>query len=366
MTTERDDQDRIDPRSAAPRGADRSAGGRRRQPSSTTAPGGSGCTSQPSDREVRVPPGVTRLRRRELERHRDRLDLRRSRHLQEVQGADRRRLGAGVSGSTQRSFTNEQLGLGWRLACLAQATTDLVVDVPPLDDPTQGSDRRRRPAGDPAAGDPEAVRRADRADPVRPADRPGPAARRDRRPRAARRHPRAAPPSDGRAAVRLQGHGGDRGRRADRRRAWGHDCEPVRDRVRPRHHDRRRHPARHVDRHARRCGVDAQQAAAVRRRRDHPHQRHHARPRRARPAARARRRDAQRAGRRRVQRGRRRPGEGLRDRGGRQRHDGRARARHRSRAARRRAVHHVDRDPARDCSPRDLGVAVHPRAPRRS
>lgn len=31
-----------------------------------------------------------------------------------------------------RSFTSEQLAAGWRLACLAQAQTDLAIDVPPL------------------------------------------------------------------------------------------------------------------------------------------------------------------------------------------------------------------------------------------
>ncbi len=31
-----------------------------------------------------------------------------------------------------RSFTPDQLAAGWRLACLAQATTDLAVEVPPL------------------------------------------------------------------------------------------------------------------------------------------------------------------------------------------------------------------------------------------
>ena len=39
---------------------------------------------------VRVPPGVTRLRLRVVERHRDRLHLRRPRHLPQVQGPGRR------------------------------------------------------------------------------------------------------------------------------------------------------------------------------------------------------------------------------------------------------------------------------------
>ena len=156
---------------------------------------------------------------------------------------------------------------------------------PPAHHPPQGGDRRRRPAGDPAARDPEEVRRARGADAGRPAHRPRPAARRDRRPRAGRRPARAAPAADGAAVRRLQGHGGDRRRGADRRRAGRHDEDAVRDRLRPRDDDRRRHPARRRDRHAGRRGVDAQQAAALRRRRDHPDQRGDDGPRHARPAA---------------------------------------------------------------------------------
>ncbi len=37
-----------------------------------------------------------------------------------------------VSRHDERTFTPAQLGAGWRLACLAQATSDLAVDVPPL------------------------------------------------------------------------------------------------------------------------------------------------------------------------------------------------------------------------------------------
>ena len=92
----------------------------------------------------------------------------------------------------------------------------------PAHHPAQGRHRRRRPAGDPAAGDPEAVRRAHRADPRGPADRPRPAARRDRRPRAARRPARAAPAAGGAARGGLQGHRGRRGRGAHRRRARRH------------------------------------------------------------------------------------------------------------------------------------------------
>ena len=55
------------------------------------------------------------------------------------------------------------------------------------------------------------------------------------------------------------------------RRAGRHDRAPVRDRVRPRHDDRRRDAARPRDRAAGRGALDAQPPAAVRRRRDHPH-----------------------------------------------------------------------------------------------
>ena len=37
-----------------------------------------------------------------------------------------------ISRHDERTFTPAQLGAGWRLACLAQATSDLAVDVPPL------------------------------------------------------------------------------------------------------------------------------------------------------------------------------------------------------------------------------------------
>ena len=52
---------------------------------------GSPCASSPPAPSVRVPPGRDRLRRRLLERHRDRLDLRRPRHVQEVPRPDRGR-----------------------------------------------------------------------------------------------------------------------------------------------------------------------------------------------------------------------------------------------------------------------------------
>ena len=129
-------------------------------------------------RQVRVPPGRHRLRLRVVERHRDRLHLRRPRHLPQVQGAASRATHAGHPPRRAGPSRRDQLDDGWRLACLVSATRDLVVDVPPLTTrpkaATVGVGRQviLRP------GDPEAVRRAGRADARRPAHRPGPAARR--------------------------------------------------------------------------------------------------------------------------------------------------------------------------------------------
>ena len=140
-----------------------------------------------------------RLRRGELERHRHRLHLRRPRHLQEVQGPDRRRQRAGPA--PRRALLHERAARRRLAAGLPRAGDRRPHRRGPApDDPAQGGDRRRRSAGDPAAGDPEAVRRAVRADALRPAARPGPAARRYRRPRAPGRHPRAAPAPDGGSA----------------------------------------------------------------------------------------------------------------------------------------------------------------------
>ena len=89
-------------------------GGRRRRPSmsprpaarrartepldelaASTAPSASGCASCPTAPRCGCP-AARRLRRRELERHRHRLDLRRARHVQQVQGAGLRGRGAGA------------------------------------------------------------------------------------------------------------------------------------------------------------------------------------------------------------------------------------------------------------------------------
>ena len=56
---------------------------------------------------------------------------------------------------------------GWRLACLAQATTDLQGRRAAADHPAQGRHPRGRAPGDPAAGAAEAVRRARASRPCR-------------------------------------------------------------------------------------------------------------------------------------------------------------------------------------------------------
>ncbi len=122
-----------------------------------------------------------------------------------------------------RSFTREQLDQGWRLACLAQATTDLEITVPPLmtrpKAATVGVGRQviLRPAiqkryvelDEPTLSD----QRTDVARLLEAID--------DLELRvdlyALRRLPDGVPP------VRLQVHRRGRGQRADRRRAWGHD-----------------------------------------------------------------------------------------------------------------------------------------------
>ena len=354
------------------RGPDRAA--RRRAGHRTTAPAGSTLslhrrrprTRRPTTAPVRVPPGVTVFDAASLERHRHRLHLRRPRHLQEVQGPGRRRHACRSPRLDVRTFTADQLDDGWRLACLAQATSDLDGRRAAADHPAQGRDRRRRPAGDPAAGDPEAVRRARRADARRPAHRPatGCSTRSTTSSSTAdlhvlRRLPTVLREADFKVTAVVVDEAlidvepGDttdaRGTPSPSTSApppWSPPCStsatgtPVAVRV------------------------DAQQAAAVRRRRDHPDQRHDDGPRRARPAAASwPQRHARRAGRARSAREAGvDPRARLRGRARRQRHDDRARARHRPRAARRRAVRDVDRARRRRCSPPTSGSTVHPRA----
>jgi uncharacterized 2Fe-2S/4Fe-4S cluster protein (DUF4445 family) len=129
MTTQRDDQDRIDPDQLRREGLIVPTGSGERAAHDGT--GRVRLQFQPADREVRVPPGVSVFDAASW--NGIAIDSTCGGHgtckkckVQILQGTvPAQRLDA-------RSFTSEQLGLGWRLACLAQATTDLVVDVPPL------------------------------------------------------------------------------------------------------------------------------------------------------------------------------------------------------------------------------------------
>src|ERR1700709_1996234 len=85
----------------------------------------------PSGREVRVPPGVSVFDAASW--NGIAIDSTCGGHgtckkckVQLVQGT------TPVHRLDRRSFSREQLTAGWRLACLAQATHDLSVDVPPL------------------------------------------------------------------------------------------------------------------------------------------------------------------------------------------------------------------------------------------
>ncbi len=119
------------------------------------------------------PPGAgarrgERVRRRELERHRHRLHLRRPRHLQEVQGADAGRGGGAVGAGHPRVLprrTARRLAAG-----LPGAGRRRRADRrPPAGHPAQGGHRRGRPPGHPAARGAEALPGAGRAVPGRPA-----------------------------------------------------------------------------------------------------------------------------------------------------------------------------------------------------
>ena len=184
-----------------------------------------------------------------------------------------------------RAFDVDELKAGWRLACRAAAVRDLRVEVPPLTTrpkaATVGVGRQviLRPAvqkryvelDEPTLADqrPDIDRLTQAIDDleVRPTLH------------ALRRLPQVLRRADFKVTavvvdeLLIDVEEGDT------------TGDPARDRVRPRHHDRRRDPARPVDRHPGRRALDAQQAAAARRRRDQPDQRDHARPRRAAPAA---------------------------------------------------------------------------------
>ena len=210
-----------------------------------------------------------------MERHRDRLHLRRPRHLQQVQGAGRSTAPCRSPARRSAPSRREQLDDGWRLACLAQATARPRGRRAAADHPAQGRDRRRRPPGDPAARRAEAVRRA------RPS-RPSPDQRTDLdrlldaiddlEPtadlHALRRLPTVLREADFKVTAVVVDEALIDVEPGDTTAA------PLRDRLRPRHHHGGRHPARPRHRHPGRGRLDAQQAAAVRRRRDHPDQRH--------------------------------------------------------------------------------------------
>ena len=238
-----------------------------------------------------------------------------------------------VSAVDPRAFTPDELRDGWRLACRAPARGELVIEVPPLQTRPKAAlvgvgrhvilrpsvQKRHLVLDEPTMED-------QRSDFERLQD-----ALEDLEPRAElpvlrTLGPRAAQGELGRHRGRLR-------RRADRRRAGRHDRAPLRDRVRPRHHDGGRDAARPRDRHAGRGAVDAQPPAAVRRRRDHAHLGDDDGRGRARRAAGARAGDDGAAHRGGVRRGARRPRRGLRDHRLRQRDDDAARAGHRPRAA---------------------------------
>ena len=217
-----------------------------------------------------MPSGTPDLRRRELERDRDRLDLRRPRHLQEVQGAGSLSGEVPVGAIDPRAFTADELRDGWRLACRAHAREDLVVEVPPLQTRPKAAlvgvgrhvilrpsvQKRHLVLEEPTLEDQRSdlQRVLDALDDLEPTRlaRAAARARRD----AARARTSTSPRSSA--------------TRADRRRAGRHDRAAVRDRVRPRDDDGRRDAARPRHRPARRGALDAQPPAALRRRRDHP------------------------------------------------------------------------------------------------
>ena len=352
MTDDVTDSGRTSPSTTSPRGPARPAGrrGRRR----TTAPAGSSSSftvqRRPSRRRaadpapVRVPPGVTVFDSASWNGiaidstcgghgtcHKCRV---------RVDGGRRP-----VTRHDVRTFSREQLDDGLAAGLPGPGDPRPRRRRTPADHPAQGRHGRRRPAGDPAAGRAEAVRRARRADAGRPAHRPRPAARRDRRPRADRRPARAAPAADGAARGRLQG---DRGGRRRGRSSTSSPATPP--------------PSRYaiafdlgtttvvatlLD-----VGTGTPLAVASMLNRQQPFggdviTRISATmmdPRRARAAPGRGRRDARRAGRARSAReGGVDPAARLRGGGRRQRHDDRAGAGHRPRAARRGAVRHVDR-----------------------
>ena len=106
-----------------------------------------------------------RLRRGVVERRSDRLHLWRPRHLSQVQGAggspQRRRGGDHPARRAHLHRRRDRQGLATGLPGAGDGRPRR--HRPGADHAAQGGDRRRGPPGDPAAGDPEALRRARRA-----------------------------------------------------------------------------------------------------------------------------------------------------------------------------------------------------------
>ena len=124
------------------------------------------------------------VRRRELERDRDRLDLRRPRNLQEVQGSGRlgrraRRRDRPARVHAERAARGMAAGVPGRCTRRPRDRGAAAADA------AEGSARGGRPPRDPAPVGAEATPRARRADTRGSALRPPARARRDRRPRAA-------------------------------------------------------------------------------------------------------------------------------------------------------------------------------------
>ena len=113
------------------------------------------------------------VRRRELERHRDRLHLRRPRHLQEMQDPDHRRQRARVAARRPRVLARTSCGPagGWPAGRSGHSRP--ADRGPAAGDPAEGGDGRSRPPGHPAPRRAEALPGAGRAVAGRPADRPG-------------------------------------------------------------------------------------------------------------------------------------------------------------------------------------------------
>ena len=163
---------------------------------------------------------------------------------------------ADQSASTRARSRSTSCSDGWRLACRAAAQEDLVDRRAAAADAAEGGARRRRPPRDPAPGRAEALRRARRADARGPALRPRARARRRwttsscacRSTLAARRSAARCASRDWKVTAVV---GDDLLIDVEPGDTTG---APARDRVRPRHDDGRRDPARPRDRTAaRRC-----------------------------------------------------------------------------------------------------------------